>query len=48
MPDVVSRRTAGLLRPLARDDCPDGSEKADIVERLVEMRLAKPAVSVRR
>jgi hypothetical protein len=27
----------GLLRALARDYCADGSEKADIVERLVEV-----------
>src|SRR4029453_1816036 len=38
VPELGARRTAGLLRALARDDCPDGSEKADIVERLVEMR----------
>lgn len=33
----VGGRIVGLFRSLARDYCPDGSEKADIVERLVEV-----------
>jgi len=37
MPDVGRPEDSRLLRALARDYCPDSSQKVDIVERLVEV-----------